>query len=123
MCPNQLRRKEVPRGKPAEQTACHQRHAAELATAALALHHRQQFWMDTCRDVREMRTASPQALELHQQHGCLFFVPALQQVQFVLDALDSALPGWDRDHPELFYRTLELNFPELLRSCRVQRRG
>jgi len=37
------------------------------------------------------------------------------QVQSILEALDSALPAWDRDSPEMFYRTLELNFPELLR--------
>ena len=38
-----------------------------------------------------------------------------EQVQEVLDALDSALPVWDREHPELFYQTLELNFPQLVK--------
>jgi len=88
-----------------------------------ALHHRQQFWMDTCRDVREMRTASRQVLKLYRQHGWLFLCPAPRQVQSVLDALDSALPGWERDHAGLFYQTLELNFPELLRVSGAQRRS
>src|SRR4029453_10895633 len=75
-----------------------------------ALHHRQRFWLDTCREVLEMQAASRQVLELHREHGCRFYVPAPRQVQYILDALDSALPGWDRDHPGLFHRTLELNF-------------
>jgi hypothetical protein len=86
-------------------------------------HDRQQFWIDTCREVREMRLVSPRKSELHQQHGCRFSVPTTQQVQFILNALDSALPGWDRNHPELFYQTLELNFPELVRACPARRRG
>jgi hypothetical protein len=36
-------------------------------------------------------------------------------VQVVLEALDAAMPLWDRDHPELFYQALELNFPQLVR--------
>jgi hypothetical protein len=36
-------------------------------------------------------------------------------VQHILDALDSAAPFWDKEHPELFYQTLQLNFPELVR--------
>jgi hypothetical protein len=86
-----------------------------------ALYDRRQFWMDTCREVLEMQTASRQVLELHIEHGCRFRVPSHTQVQYILDALDSALPGWDRDHPELFYRTLELNFPELLHVRGVHR--
>jgi hypothetical protein len=88
-----------------------------------ALHHRRQFWLDTCRDVRERRTASRQVLDLYRHHGCRFSSPAPGQVQSVLDALDSALPGWEGDHPGLFYRTLELNFPELLRAYGAQRRS
>ncbi len=76
---------------------------------------RREFWIDTCREVLEMRTASPRVLELHRQHGCRFAAPTRPQVQYILEALDSALPGWDREHPELFYQTLEMNFPELLR--------
>jgi hypothetical protein len=86
---------------------------------AQAIHHRQQFWMDTCRGVMEMEKASPQVLKLHQQHGCCFSTPSSQQVQQILDALDSALPGWSGDHPELFHQTLELNFPGLLRVFRA----
>jgi len=56
---------------------------------------------------------------LYRQHGCCFSAPSPQQVQEIQDALDSALPGWSGDHPELFYRTLELNFPGLLRVCRA----
>ncbi len=88
-----------------------------------ALHHRRQFWLDTCREVREMRTASRQVLKLYRQQGWLFLCPAPRQAQSVLDALDSALPGWERDHPGLFYQTLELNFPELLRVSGAQRRS
>jgi len=87
-----------------------------------ALYDRRQFWMDTCRDVLEMRAASQQVLELHIEHGSRFRVPAHTQVQYILDALDSALPGWDRDHPDLFFRTLELNFPELLHVRGPQRK-
>ena len=85
------------------------------ADAASTTAARQQFWLDTCREVREMQTGSLQVLELYQRYGCRFFAPTRDQVQEVLDALDGALPVWDRDHPELFYQTLELNFPELLR--------
>ncbi len=88
-----------------------------------ALEWRRQFWLDTCREVLEMRNASPKVLELHRLYGCRFCPPTTQQVQYVLDALDVALPRWDREHPELFYQTLELNFPELLRICRAQRRN
>ncbi len=82
---------------------------------------RQQFWMDTCREVLEMRAPSRRVLELHAEHGCRFRVPAPHQVQAILTALDSALPGWEREHPGLFYRTLELNFPDLLRAFAVHR--
>jgi len=74
---------------------------------------RQEFWLDTCREV--MRVGSMQARELYRKHGCLFCEPTGQQVQEILDALDSALPSWDKDHPELFYETLGLNFPGLRR--------
>jgi len=83
---------------------------------------RQQFWIDTCRDVIEMRVASTSVLDLHQKYGCRFLTPSFAQVQQILDALDSAIPFWDRDHRELFYRTLELNFPELLRDWRHRHR-
>jgi hypothetical protein len=49
--------------------------------------------------------------------GCRFFAPNYEQVQEVLDALDNAMPLWDHDNPELFYQTLELNFPHLARRC------
>jgi hypothetical protein len=87
-----------------------------------ALRHRQQFWIDTCREVMEMRFASPQVLELHRIHGCRFCPPSTAQAQYILDALDAALQFWDRDHPGLFYQTLELNFPEVLRACRNRHR-
>jgi hypothetical protein len=76
---------------------------------------RQEFWLNTCREIREMRMPSPAVLDLYRQHGCRFHAPTKGQVQVVLDALDSALPRWDKDHPELFYQTLEINFPDLLR--------
>jgi hypothetical protein len=87
-------------------------------TLERARSQRLQFWVDTCREVTEMRSASAPVLDLHKQQGCRFFAPSFWQVQQILDALDSALPFWDRDHEELFYRTLELNFPDLLRHRR-----
>ena len=62
-----------------------------------------------------MHAVCQAVLELYQKHGCRFAVPSRQQVQDVLDALDAAMPVWEKEHPELFYQTLELNFPELLR--------
>jgi hypothetical protein len=82
----------------------------DLETALAA---RQQFWADTCREITRMRLASRHVHVLHQKYGCRFEAPSCKQVQHILDALDSAMPLWDRHHPELFYRTLELNFPEL----------
>lgn len=87
-----------------------------------AAHRRLQFWTDTCREAMQMQSPCSQAIELHRQHGCRFCVPAPRQVEYILDALDVALPSWDREHPALFFTTLELNYPELLRQCRVRRR-
>jgi len=97
--------------------------AAPGAAARDKLHHelsmaiskRQEFWLDTCRDVRKTFSATAQAHELYQKHGCRFATPMPKHVQHILDALDSAAPFWDKDHPELFYQTLQLNFPELVR--------
>ena len=88
-----------------------------------AAHRRLQFWTDACREVLVMQAPCSQVLELHQRHGCRFCVPAPRQIEYILDALDAALPAWDREHPELFFTTLELNYPELLRRCRVPRRN
>jgi len=76
---------------------------------------RLEFWLDTFRDVKEMQVASVKVYELRQKHGCHFLLPRREQVEDVLKALDTAIPAWDRDHPEFFYQTLELNFPELAR--------
>jgi len=84
----------------------------QLATASAS---RQEFWLDTCREAGHMRRSSMEVLELYRMHGCRFCTPTLQQAQEILDALDTALPRWDHEHPELFYTTLELNFPELVR--------
>jgi hypothetical protein len=62
-----------------------------------------------------MHSASVRALELYSHHGCRFCTPTQSEVQEVLAALDGAMPDWEREHPELFYQTLELNFPELVR--------
>lgn len=80
-----------------------------------AVARRQQFWCETCRDANQMRSSSKQVLELYRVRGCLFYEPTRIQAQQVLDALDSAMVSWDRDHPGLFHQTLELNFPELRR--------
>jgi hypothetical protein len=82
---------------------------------ARAIAKRQAFWVDTCRDEGKVLVASVQGHKLYQKQGCRFDTPTPKDVQYILDALDSAMPAWDLDHPELFYQTLELNFPELLR--------
>jgi hypothetical protein len=87
-------------------------HECELA---LATAKRQEFWVDTCREAQAMRSASKAVLDLYRRYGCRFMAPTGEQVQCILDALDSAMPLWDRDHPELFYETLQINFRELLR--------
>lgn len=124
--PEPLRGKSGLQSAPSQRTACRLRLAVQMALRRgvsteidSSLQQRQQFWIDTCRAVTQMRAASEQVLDLHRQFGCLFHAPAPQQVQSILDALDAACPDWDRDHPGLFYRTLELNFPELVRVCRV----
>jgi hypothetical protein len=85
------------------------------ADAAASMQNRQEFWLDTCREVKEMRIGSVPVLELYQMQGYRFFPPSPQQVQELLTALDEAMPQWDSENPELFYQTLELNFPHLVR--------
>ncbi len=109
---------------------CHQTARAENSSgddlrkdAEAARSQRQQFWMDTCREARQRKSSSPQVLELYQTQGCRFSAPTAEQVQEILDALDSALPHWEQEHPELFYQTLQLNFPELVRVCLAGSRG
>jgi hypothetical protein len=80
-----------------------------------ALTERREFWTDTCREMTQMRVKSKAVHALYQEHGCRFCAPSPDQVQYILNALDSAVRNWDQEHPELFYQTLELNFPELLR--------
>ena len=85
------------------------------ADAAGCTAARREFWIDTCREFKDMRVASKEVFELYQNYGCRFFAPDSQHVQEILDALDAAMPSWDRDHPELLYQALELNLPHLLR--------
>ncbi|HYG35132.1 MAG TPA: hypothetical protein VEC99_10130 [Clostridia bacterium] len=93
-----------------------QRSAAENGDKlAQAQARRADFWADTCREVTCMHISSPQMIELYQKQGCRFDTPTHEQVREILDALDSAMPFWDKEHPELFYQALELNFPDLLR--------
>jgi molybdopterin-guanine dinucleotide biosynthesis protein A len=61
-----------------------------------------------------VHVACAQVQELYRKHGCRFAEPTSEQVRGILDALDRAMPHWEREHPELFYQTLELSFPELL---------
>ena len=60
-----------------------------------------------------MQARCPEVMELHMKLGCQYVEPTREQTQEILDALDMALPAWEKEHPELFYRTMELNFPEL----------
>lgn len=75
---------------------------------------RQEFWLDTCRGFAHIKFACAQIQELYRKYGCRFAEPTLPQVRGILDALDGAAPRWETEHPELFYQTLELSFPELL---------
>ncbi len=81
----------------------------------LAIAKRQAFWVNTCRDPGQMQSPSLEVFDLYRIHGCRFLAPTLEQAQGILDALDAAMQGWDRDYPQLFYQALELNFPELRR--------
>lgn len=76
---------------------------------------RQEFWVDTCREITHMHGTCKQTIDLYRKFGCRFCEPTRDQVSEVLTALDAAMPQWDTLHPELFYQTLELNFPELVR--------
>jgi hypothetical protein len=76
---------------------------------------RQDFWIDTCREPPQMQDCSAQVLDLFMRYGCRFIAPSGEQVQEILNALDLLMPLWDRQQPELFYQTMELNFPELNR--------
>lgn len=75
---------------------------------------RQEFWLDTCRGFAHIKFGCAQIQELYRRHGCRFAEPTPEQVRGILDALDTAAPRWETEHPELFYQTLELSFPELL---------
>jgi hypothetical protein len=90
--------------------------AAAMEERQSAEDERMDFWIDTCREPREFHIGSAQVRELNRTHGCALCAPTHLQTQEVLQALDTALPFWDRDHPELFYETLKLNFPELVRT-------
>jgi hypothetical protein len=76
---------------------------------------RREYWINSCREPAQMHDASNHVLTLYMKYGCRFTTPSFEQAQEVLDALDAAMTTWDAEHPELFYRTLELNFPELLK--------
>jgi len=82
---------------------------------ASAITRRWEFWTDTCRDMAERRSCSAPVMGLYMKYGCRFVPPTHEQVQVVLDALDTASPVWDRDNTEVFYQTPELNFGELVR--------
>ena len=86
---------------------------------AEAMAERQEFWIDTCLGVGKGHIACSQIPELYQEYGCRFESPSRNDVQYILDALDQAMAQWDKDHPELFFQTLELNFPTLVRRPRV----
>jgi hypothetical protein len=129
-------RKEVPIfKKPSGTDASRLRKAVERSRQALAGKHsgsaeplhrqlelaereRIRFWTDTCRDPRDAKPASRQVAELHRQFGWRFLTPSAQQVRTVLEALDRATTSWDQDKPALFFQTLELNFPGVLRLFR-----
>src|SRR5437762_3196697 len=85
--------------------------------ATLAVVEREEFWADSCREPTQMQHPSQVAMRIYRKPGCRFCSPGKQQIQYVLNALDAAAPGWEKEHPELFYQTLELNYPELVRRA------
>jgi hypothetical protein len=88
---------------------------ADSTEPCFAMIPREDFWADTCRDTPQMTWPCQEVLELYRRYGCRFCTPGRQQIQYVLTALDSAVADWDKAHPELFYQTLELNYPELVK--------
>jgi hypothetical protein len=88
---------------------------AGQADVAVGLLEREEFWANTCREITQMQHPSQPAMDLYRKYGCRFCPPGRNQIQYVLNALDAAVPGWEKEHPELFYQTLELNYPELIR--------
>ena len=89
----------------------------EQADSVGAVVEREEFWADTCRETTEMQHRCQAAMDLYRKYGCRFCPPGKQQIQYVLNALDAAVPAWEKEHPELFYQTLELNYPELVRRA------
>ena len=80
-----------------------------------AISKRQEFWMDTCREARHVHLASLQVHELYQKHGCRFELPKKQGRAIYPGCARFRRSQLGSDHPELFYQTLELNFPSLVR--------
>ena len=74
------------------------------------------FWKNTFRDIVDLEDFCEQTVNLSTDFGYRFKMPTTKQIQSILDALDKAWPVWDQDKPQLFFETLELNFPELLRN-------
>jgi hypothetical protein len=85
---------------------------ADKSDVQLAMDARIDFWLAT---FNPMRSDDDCILiyDLFEAHGEHYLDPKREEVQHILDALDAALPTWDKDHTELFYQTLELNFPQL----------
>jgi hypothetical protein len=89
------------------------RSGSQQASAAAA--RRVAFWLDSCREPGLSAMGSPALMDLYMKFGCRFVEPSREHVREVLNALDAVMPEWDRHQPDLFYQTLELNFPELIR--------
>lgn len=86
------------------------------ADLKLAQDSRIEFWLLTFEKI-DLSGSYISTSDYYDKWGKRFKKPKRAQVEAILDALDSsAAPAWDKDHPELFYRTLEINFPVLLRE-------
>jgi hypothetical protein len=95
----------------------------DLNALPTTLIDRVKFWADTCQEVTQMKTGSHEAIELYRKFGCRFWTPSEQQIEQVINALDLAMPQWDKNHPELFFQTLELSFPELVKRPNISGTG
>jgi len=64
--------------------------------------------------VAHLHLSCAQVQELYRKQRLSFYRTDPRSGSRILDALDRAMPQWESNHPELFYQTLELSFPELV---------
>jgi hypothetical protein len=78
-----------------------------------ALRCRLSWWMGLVNMLDTGDCCSQLHMDLWEAYARHFVPPTEEQTQTILDALDNAMPTWDKTHPQLFFETLELNHPDL----------